>query len=90
MHFPDLLFGLVEEKRLVRDALPPPIPVPLDDGQRPPPAQVDLGIGASTSVAGVEDIWTSAPSCRDISRQEFQLQISTHAQSNLHVRVVQG
>ena len=57
VHFPDLLLRLVEEERLVRDALPPPIPVPLDDSKRPPPAQVDLGIGASTSVAGVEDIW---------------------------------
>ena len=44
VHFPDLLLRLVEEKGLVRDALPPPIPVPLDDGQRPPPAQVDLGV----------------------------------------------
>ena len=61
MHLSDLVLRLAEKERLVRDALPPPRrrPVPLDDGQRPPPAQVDLGVGASTSMAaaGVEDIW---------------------------------
>ena len=52
MHFSDLLFRLVEKKRLVRDALPAmSVPVPLDDGERPPPAQVDLGVGAPPSGA---------------------------------------